>query len=60
MTSAMASKTGFIDVDEGRLFWKYDSPVYYKDSPQTGLRQRPVLLLFHVTTLSKLIPPFFV
>ena len=52
MTSTMA-KTGFVEVDEGRLFWKYDSPKYYKDSTQVGPRPRPVLLFIHVNTLSE-------
>ena len=46
------AKTGFIEVDEGQLFWKYDAPMDYKDSAQRDLRTRPVLLFIHVITLS--------
>ncbi|KAF6223546.1 hypothetical protein HO133_000389 [Letharia lupina] len=30
------AKTGFIEVDEGRLFWKYDPPVDHEDSADSG------------------------
>lgn len=42
------AKTGYIEVDEGRLFWKYDPSAYCKDSAQSG--PRPVLLFIHVIT----------
>ena len=48
------AKTGFIEIDQGQLFWKYDSPVDHQDSAQSGPRSRPVLLFIHVTTLSDL------
>ena len=51
------AKTGFIEVDEGHLFWKYDAPMDSKGSAhsQSDLRVRPVLLFIHVITLSDLI-----
>ncbi|KAM0804661.1 Alpha/Beta hydrolase protein [Usnea florida] len=41
------AQTGFIQVDEGQLFWKYDAPMDYKNSAQSDLRTRPVLLFIH-------------
>ena len=46
------TQTGFIQVDEGHLFWKYDAPMDYKDHAQSDHRTRPVLLFIHVITLS--------
>ena len=56
MTFTMA-KTGFIELDEGRLFWKCDSPVHYEDSAQSDRRSRPVLLFIHVNPHSDLLLP---
>ena len=52
------AKTGFVEVDEGRLFWKYDCPLDYNDSSHSDPRPRPVLLFIHVITLSELFLPF--
>ncbi|CAD6563868.1 MAG: hypothetical protein ASARMPREDX12_000118 [Alectoria sarmentosa] len=40
-------KTGFIELDQGQLFWKYDSPVHDKDRVKSGPSPRPVLLFIH-------------
>lgn len=45
--TAEVPKTGFVEVDEGRLFWKYDSPSYDNDGAKNALRPRPVLLFIH-------------
>lgn len=44
-------KTGFIELDQGQLFWKYDSPVYDKDRVKSGPSPRPVLLFIHAYVL---------
>lgn len=40
LTTFAMAKTGLVQVDEGRLFWKYDPLVYYKDNVRG--RPRPV------------------
>ena len=55
--TAEVPKTGFVEVDEGRLFWKYDSPSYDNDGAKSALRPRPVLLFIHAYVFLASMPP---
>lgn len=56
--TAEVPKTGFVKVDEGRLFWKYNPSVYDKYSAESGPKPRPVLLFIHAYVFLASISPF--
>lgn len=55
------AKTGFIQVDEGCLFWRADYPLqhHHSHSDQSGARLPPVLLFIHVISFSDLLHPLW-
>lgn len=55
--TAEIPKTGFVEVDEGRLFWKYDSSLYDKDGAKSAPLPRPVLLFIHAYVFSASMSP---